>query len=158
MTELLTKSVLFGLGGLCVGAMSRFISDPTPADIQLGAPYTHLQRDPILLNTLQILDADFRTLDPEAYTRIIQAIDALLGLQVTLSCPLYEPLLYDRVQGVVYFRRAKTSIQRFIQQAERQRLPRQVIILQRHSQTIMTRVNEHLKSIIILTRDMHIHP
>ena len=161
MTELLLKSTVFGLGGILVGAthaISHYISDPTPDVIRLGAPYISIQTDPVLLQTLHALDTDFRDLHPAAYIRTIQAIDALVGLRISLSDTLYDPILHDRVKGVVYFRRARTSIQRFLCHAEQQRMPRRVIHIQRDLQTIMGRLDEHLQTIVMLTRDIHMHP
>ena len=161
MTELLLKSTVFGLGGILVGAthaLSHYISDPAPGEIQLGAPYTYLQTDPVLLQTLQALDTEFRALHPAAYVRAIQAIDAMVGLRITLSDTRYAPILQDRVKGVVYFRRARTSLQRFLCHAEQHRMPRRVIYLQRDLQTLMGRLDVHLQTIVMLTRDIHIHP
>jgi hypothetical protein len=161
MTELLLKSSLFGLGGLLVGAMhtlSHYVTDPAPDEIRLGASYRYLQTDAVLLQTLQTLDTDFRDLHPNGYIRTIQALDALLGLRSSLGDPCYEPVVRDRIQGVLYFRAARTALQCFLCRAEKHRSARHVVHLQRDLQTLMQRIDAHLRTVVLLTRDIHIRP
>jgi len=158
---MLAKTMLFGMGGVVMGTLHtilRAVSDPIPPNITLGAPYIHLQSDPRVLEILQDLDADFREVDLIAYIRTIQSVDDLVGLRIELSRPNHRPILYDRIQGVVHFRRARASIQRFLSHAEQNRLPRKVIYLQRSVQTLMRHLEEHLRQVMRLTCDIYIHP
>jgi hypothetical protein len=157
---LLTKTVLFGVGGAIVGALHytvKFVSDPTTSP-QLCIPYVHLQQDSLLLDVLSEIDAEFKQIDHVAAVRTITAIDRLVGLRFELQQRTQEPLMSDRVEGIVCFRKAKQSIQRFISRAEATETPRRAIYLQRHVQTIMRQLDTHLQAIVMSTRDMYMHP
>lgn len=160
MDPLWIKTVLFGVGGALVGAMRvavDYVTD-TSTDIILCAPYTELQHDPLLLQVLSEINTEFEAIDPVAAVRTIQAVDALVGLRRSLERRDHEPVMANRVDGIVLFRKAKESIQRFITRVEVTNTPRRVIYLQRHVQTIMQQMDAHLQSIVMSTRDMHMHP
>jgi hypothetical protein len=120
--------------------------------------YAFLQHDPLLLTTIAELDVDFRTIDHVAGVRAIQAMDELIGLRLLVDTTGHEPQVDDRVKGVVYFRKAREAVQRFITRAEIVRQPRQVVYIQRHVQAIMRQLETHLQAIVMATRDMYIHP
>jgi hypothetical protein len=161
MTDgLITKTLLFGVGGAIVGglhAVLHLVSD-TATETLLCTPYEHIQRDSLLLQVLKAIDEEFKEIDHVAAIRTVHAIDKLVGIRVMLERKEQEPVMSDRVAGIVSFRKAKQAIQRFISRAEVEKSPRRVIHLQRHSQTIMRQLDAHLQSIVMATRDMYMHP
>jgi hypothetical protein len=161
MEVVLTKTLLFGAGGIIVGGLHSamdFISDGAKTDVILCSPYTQIQKDSLLLKVLSEIDTDFKEIDHVAAVRTIISIDRLVGLRFELQSKVHEPIMADRVEGIVCFRKAKHSIQRFISRAEADKTPRRVIYLQRHVQTIMRQLDLHLQSIVLSTRDMHMYP
>jgi hypothetical protein len=152
------KSVLFGLGGVCVGGLrllGQRVTD-TETHVQLCATYQHLQRDALLLDILQALDADFQTIDLVAGIKIVHAVDQLLGVRYTLDDAAKGPMLSDRINGIIHFRKAKQAVQRFITRAEQVHQPRNVIYIQRHVQAAMRQLDLHLQSVIMATRDVYL--
>jgi hypothetical protein len=162
--DLLAKTVLFTAGGVFVGGLKAIVgvisgrNSMHEQTYQLCTTYSSLQSDPLLLHTLSELDTDFQMIDHVAGIRSIQAIDRLLGLRLQVDDRAYDPVVSDRIKGVVLFRKAKQSIQRFITRAEATRQPRQVVYIQRHVQTIMRQLEIHLQAIVMATREMYIHP
>jgi hypothetical protein len=157
---MIAKTILFGVGGALVGGLHaalNFITD-TKTELLLCTPYVHIQRDTLLLQVLSEIDEEFKEIDNVAAVRAIQAIDRLIGLRFELASKNHEPLMSDRVDGIVYFRKAQQAIQRFISHAEILKTPRRVIYLQRHTQTIMRQLDIHLQSVVMSTRDMYMHP
>ena len=155
-SELLTKSVLFGLGGICVGGLrllGQLVTD-TETPVQLCATYQHLQRDVLLLDILQALDADFQTIDLVAGIKIVDAVDQLLGVRYALEDAVKGPVLSDRINGIIHFRKAKQAIQRFITRAEQVHQPRNVIYMQRYAEAAMRQLDLHLQYIVMATRDV----
>ena len=160
MKDPIIKTLLFGLGGIFVGgveAATRHITDPV-TETHLCIPFSNIHLDQQLLSVLSELDPDMQRIDHVAAVRTIKAIDELVGLRHRLCTNKYEPLMKDRVQGVVYFRKAKSAIQRFISRAEVLEDARKVIHIQRLTQIVMRQLDTHLKSVIISTRDMNIYP
>jgi hypothetical protein len=164
MTDLLAKTVIFTLGGVVVGGLHSVLTrfskgeEDQPQSFKLCVTYSFLQRDPLLLSTLAELDVDFQSIDPVAGIRVIRAIDDLVGLRTCVDTQGYDPMVSDRVKGVILFRKAKESVQRFITRAETTRQPRQVVYIQRHVQTIMRQLETHLQAVVMATRDIYIHP
>ena len=157
---MIAKTILFVVGGALVGGLHSaldFVTD-TRTDPLLCYPYEHIQNDQFILQVLSEIDADFKEIDNVAAVRTIQAIDRLVGLRFELQRKHHEPLMSDRVEGIVYFKKAQQSLQRFITRAEILRNPRRVIYLQRHTQTIMRQLDVHLQSVVMSTRDMYMHP
>ena len=158
---MLAKTVLFGMGGAIVGglhAATHFVSDTPSPNVPLCTEYTHIQEDPLLLQVLCEIDEDFKEIDHVAAVRTIHAIDKLVGLKMSLGRKDHEPVMADRIEGLVSFTKAKQAIQRFISRAEFVKTPRRVIYLQRHTQVIMRQLDTHLQAIIMSTRDMYMHP
>jgi hypothetical protein len=156
----ITKALLFGFGGVIVGglhAVLHVVSD-TATDTVLCTQYEHIQKDSLLLQVLSDIDSDFKEIDHVAAIRTVHAIDKLVGIRGMLDRKEKEPIMADRVEGIVCFRKAKQAIQRFISRAEIVKSPRRVIHLQRHTQTIMRQLDTHLQSIVMATRDMYMHP
>jgi hypothetical protein len=158
---LITKTLLFGVGGAIVGglhAVLNLVTDTTETKTVLCTPYECIQSDSLLLKVLSEIDEEFKEIDHVAAIRTVHAIDKLVGIRMLLERKDQEPVMADRVAGIVCFRRAKQAIQRFISRAEIVKNPRRVIHLQRHSQTIMRQLDAHLQSIVMATRDMYMHP
>jgi hypothetical protein len=164
MMDLLMKTAVFTAGGVLVGGLHStvaYLSGSGPGQEpahKLCVSYTFIQCDPLLLSTLVDLDADFQTIDHVAGIRGIRAIDELVGLRMQVDTREYDPMVSDRIKGVVLFRKAKQAIQRFITRAETTRQPRQVVYLQRHVNTIMQQLEVHLQTVVMATREMYIHP
>jgi hypothetical protein len=161
VAEVITKTVLFGMGGAIVGgihAAVQFISDTPPPSISLCTTYKHIQEDHLLLQILCEIDNDFKEIDHVAAIRTIHSIDKLVGLRMALDKKDYEPVVADRITGLVSFAKAKQAIQRFISRAETILCPRRVIYLQRNTQVIMRHLDVHLQAIVMSTRDMYMHP
>jgi hypothetical protein len=155
-----TKTVLFGVGGVIVGGLHwvlAFVSDPK-TELLLCTSYEHIQHDALLLQVLSEIDNEFKEIDHVAAVRTINAIDRIVGLRYELQRKVHQPIMADRVEGIVCARKAKQAIQRFISRAEEVKYPRRVIYLQRHVQTIMRQLDLHLQSIVMSTRDIYIHP
>jgi hypothetical protein len=161
VNELITKTVLFGMGGAIVGSLHaavNFVSDTPAAVVTLCTTYDHLQEDDLLAQVLCEINEDFKEIDHVAAVRTIHAIDKLVGLRMSLERGEREPNVADRITGMVSFTKAKEAIQRFISRAEITKTPRRVIYLQRHAQVIMRQLDTHLQAIIMSTRDMYMHP
>ena len=162
-TATLTKTALFGIGGALVGGLHAVLggrSTPPPAALKLPlcVPYTHIHLDTELMQTLHAIDPEFTAVDHVAAVRAVLAIDELVGLRMALARKGHEPIMADRVAGLVCFNRAKQAIQRFISQAEVKKMPRRVIYLQRSTQVIMRQLDVHLQAIIMATREIYMHP
>jgi hypothetical protein len=161
VADMLAKTVLFGIGGAIVGGLHAavgFVSDTPPPTVVLCTPYTNIQEDHLLLQVLCEIDEDFKEIDHVAAVRTIHAIDKLVGIRMSLGRKDHEPVVADRIEGLVCFTKAKQAIQRFISRAEFVKDPRRVIYLQRHTQVIMRQLDAHLQSIVMSTRDMYMHP
>lgn len=157
---MLTKTVVFGAGGALVGglyAVMNLVTDTT-STVTLCTTYAHLQHAPELLQVLEVINDEFKEIDHVAAVRAIHAMDKMMGLCLTMKRKDHEPVMADRVAGIVCFRKAKQAIQRFITRAEATNTPRRVIYLQRHTQTLMRYLDRHLQTIVMATRDMYIHP
>jgi hypothetical protein len=155
-----TKTLLFGVGGIIVGGLHNVTGgvSNTKTDLKLCTPFHHIQQDGTLLGVLHVIDEEFKEVDHVAAVRAILAIDRLVGLRNELQQHLHEPIMADRVEGMLCYKKAKHAIQRFISRAEATKTPRRVIYLQRHVQTIMRQLDLHLQSIVLSTRDMYMYP
>jgi hypothetical protein len=161
VADMVSKTVLFGMGGAIVGGLHaavHFVSDTPSPTVSLCTDYTHIQEDALLLQVLCEIDEDFKEIDHVAAVRTIHAIDKLVGVRIALGRKDHEPVMADRIDGLLSFKKAKQAIQRFISRAELLKTPRRIIYLQRHTQVIMRQLDAHLQSIFKSTRDMLMYP
>ena len=156
--DTIVKTCLFGIGGLIVGGMYKITtpvdaSEPSILFSDMG--YVYIQMDKQLCNVLVEIHQIFIDIDHVAYIRTLKSIDQIIALHQKLLTRGYTPNMQDRVAGIGYFRRTKESIQRFITRAETIRDPREVIYVQRHVKQLMTLLENHMRTIIVSTRDIY---
>jgi len=156
--------MLFGAGGLVVGALhaaAGAISDPESSTYmpQLCEEYVHLRDEPLLLELLAEINADFCGTDPVAAARTIQEFEELLPVYRQLLTPSRSPTVDDHVNALVHSGRIRNSLQRFITKFEIVgEDPRRVIRAQGHIKKIEDRLATIMGTIAMATRDVHIRP